>query len=223
MLICSSSIPPFSRDRITASIVMPEKSIIRNPYSYGPSGKGVVSSQPKPILFSSTLSPLAPPPPRTTSVLNPAHPRHKRTSSGFSDHTQYHFSPQGGWSSRLSFASFVSPSQARPVHQAFEPTLSDELAVRCGEYLSILRSFDDGWCIIARDTSRPSRGLPASVGVKNDGDDVDIGVVPAWVFALPLDGVASRRTFRSSSLNALRSGQNPVYAREGVISWAHFG
>ncbi|KAF8551389.1 hypothetical protein OG21DRAFT_290433 [Imleria badia] len=218
-----TSIPPFSRNRITASIIMPEKSITRKPYPYGSSNKAVVSSELTPFLPSSTLSPHAPPRPRAISILDPAHPRPSRSSSGFSSYTQYRLSPLARLSSRLSLTNFASPSQARPVHQPFEPTLSDELHVRCGEYLSVLRSFDDGWCVVARDTSRPSRVSPVSAGMKNNGDNVDIGVVPGWVLAKPLDGVASRRTFRCTSLNALRFGPNPVYTREGVISWAHFG
>lgn len=197
------------------SINMPEKSITRNPYSYR------LLDQPSeytPLPTSSTLSLQVPSPPCSTSFLRPADARHSRASSGFSGYTvytQYRSLPGLTRSSRLSFAGFTSSSLARPVHQPFEPTLPDELTLRCGEYISVLQSFDDGWCVVARDTSRSSL---VSAGTKTNGDNVDIGIVPTWVFAEPLEGVACTRSFRSTSLNALRFGPNPGYARDTVTS-----
>ena len=203
---------------------MPKKSITRHPYSYGSSDKAAVSSQFTPSPASSTLShhsllpkaSPAPPRPRAVSITYPAHPRHSKSSSGFSGFTKCSFLP--GWSSRISSTSFVSPLQARPVHQPFEPVLPDELAVRCGECITVLRFFDDGWCVVARDTSRSL----IAPGMKNDGDNVDIGLVPAWVFAGPLEVISTTRPFRSTSLNALRTGHNPAIARDRVPSWANF-
>jgi len=224
----SKSIPLFSRNGLTASIVLPEKSITRKPCSYGPLyDKAVVSSQ---LPASSTLSlhPLppkaspVPPHPRAMSILNPAHPRHSRSSSGFSGYSKYSYSFIAGSSSRLSAASFVSPLQARPVHQPFKPVLPDELTLRCGECLTVLRSFDDGWCVVARDTTRSSRALLLATGTKSNGDNVDIGLVPAWAFAKPLEGIASTRPFRSTSLNALSTGHKSPSARDRVLSWANF-
>lgn len=219
MLIHSSSIPSFSCNGSMASIVLPKESITRNPYSNGLSYKAAISSQPtsscSPCILS--LHPL--PPPRAISILNSAHSRHSRSSSGFSGYAKYSF--PSGLSPRLSSASFVSSSQARRVHQPFESVLPDELALRCGEYLTVLRSFDDGWCVAARDTSRYSRASLVT-GMKNDGDDVDIGLVPAWVFTKPLEGNACMRPFRSTSLNALRSGHDSAFTRDGILSWAGF-
>ncbi|KAI9568288.1 hypothetical protein HD554DRAFT_795433 [Boletus coccyginus] len=214
-----TSIPSFSCNGPTTSIVLPKESVTRNPYSNGLSDKAAILSQPTPSCspYTPSLHPL--PPTRAISILNPVHPRHGRSSSGFSGYAKYSF--PSGLSSRLSSASFVSSSRARRVHQPFESVLTDELALRCGECLTVLRSFDDGWCVVARDTSRYSRASLAT-GMKNDGDNVDVGLVPTWVFTKPLEGNASVRPFRSTSLNALHSGHDPAFTRNGILSWANF-
>lgn len=201
---------------------MPEKTIIRKPYSYDLSDKALfLSLEPSPA--SSTLSlprPLAntSPRPRGMSTLNPAHSRHSRSSSGFSTYTQN--SPSPGFT-RLSFLSSAFLSQPRPVHQLFQPALPDELALtRYGEGLTVLQSFDDGWCLVARDISGASRASHLST---SSGDKADIGLVPAWVFVEPLKSNSITRPFRSSSINALRLVHNPADARDAVISWSFFG
>lgn len=223
VLIYSSAPPPFSRVGITPSLVLPQKSITRKPYPHGLSDKAVVLSRFEPSPAYSTLSfqhPLsnASSHPRTMSILNPAHSRHSRSSSGFSTYTPN--SPPPGLV-RLSSVSTVFPSQPRPVHQLFEPALPDELALtRYGEGLVVLKSFDDGWCLVARDTSRSFR---ASYLSTNNSDKVDIGLVPAWVFVERLEGNTITRPFRSTSVNALHLVQKPVDARNAVISWSYFG
>ncbi|KAG6374462.1 hypothetical protein JVT61DRAFT_4505 [Boletus reticuloceps] len=187
---------------------MPEKSITRKPHACGLSDSmaGVL-----PPASSTTSLPRR----RVLSILNPAHPRHSRSSSAFSGYTQYRLPP--GLSPRHSLFRSVSPSQARIVQQPFEPTLPDELSLQCGEHLSVLQSFDDGWCVVARETSRRSILF---VGVNNE-DNIDIGLVPTWVFVKSLEGVASTRPIRSTSLNALRLGQNPA-TRDMITSWSNF-
>ncbi|KAF8440497.1 hypothetical protein L210DRAFT_2159966 [Boletus edulis BED1] len=216
------SAPLFSRDKLTASIIMPEKSITRKPHACGLSDMAGVLPKLTPSPTSSTpllhrpLPNVASPRPRVLSILNPAHPRHSRSSSAFSGYTQYRLPP--GLSPRHSLFRSVSPSQARIVQQPFEPTLPDELSLQCGEHLSVLQSFDDGWCAVARDTSRRSLLF---VGVKNNEDTIDIGLVPTWVFFKPLEGVASTRPSRSTSLNALLLGQIPA-TRDMIPSWSNF-
>lgn len=125
---------------------------------------------------------------------------------------------------------------ARPVRQAFEPSLPDELALRRGEYITVIQSFDDGWFLVARDAPSPSRTSRISSWTKKgkekekeketsktDGDDVDIGLVPAWVFVKPLKGVTVTRPMRSSSLNALNlDHQGLGDGRGNIISWSLF-
>ncbi|KAH0832964.1 hypothetical protein J3R83DRAFT_11941 [Lanmaoa asiatica] len=230
----STSVPPplFSRRDLTASIVMPQKSITRKQTSHGLSNKAVISSKLEPSPAAPTLSFHRPVSstsyasyrPRTISVLNPASSRHSRSSSGFSTYAENPISP-GSNSRRSSGISMCSP-QARPVRQLFEPALPDELALaRHGECLTVLRCFDDDWCLVARDTSRPSRSSRLSTPMMNNGDNIDIGLVPAWVFIKPLKGIAVTRPFRSTSVNALNLGQNPApaYVRDAIISWSNFG
>lgn len=213
---------------------MPEKSITRKPSSHGLSDSMVVPCELEPPPASPPPSRHRPlsstssgaPRPRAMSILNPACPRHSRSSSGFTAFAQLTF-PSGS-NSRPSSSISTSSTQARPVRQPFESALPDELSiVRSGEYLSVLRSFEDGWCLVARDTSRYSRSSRASrfsAWMKSNADHIEIGLVPAWVFIKPLKGITVTRPFRNASINALHLGQNPAptYARDNIISWSNF-
>ncbi|KAF9223840.1 hypothetical protein BS17DRAFT_781298 [Gyrodon lividus] len=231
----STSIPDsFSRDRLTPSIVMPERALARKPTSPGSSGKAPVASQPGPSPPSSPSPRPHPRPnassssprPRAMSILNPAHPRHSRSSSGFSGQGQLRFPP--GLHSRESSLSSTSSSQARPVRQLFEPVLPDELSLaRSGEYLTLFHSFDDGWCLVARDTSHSSRSSlfsssRLSARVKSNGNNLELGLVPAWVFVKPMKGLTVARPVRSASVNALQAVQGDAPSRDAVISWSNF-
>lgn len=111
--------------------------------------------------------------------------------------------------------------QPRPARQLFEPSLPDELAIsRSGEYLTVLQPFDDGWCLVARDA--PSSSRRTSFFSVRKAENVDMGVVPAWVFTEPLKGVAVTRPFRNSSVNALHPSGNPSDVRNTGISWSFF-
>ncbi|KAG8213375.1 hypothetical protein J3R82DRAFT_11869 [Butyriboletus roseoflavus] len=121
----STSIPPFSRQDLTTSIVMPEKTITRKPSSHGSSDKAV-SFQLEPSSPPSRHRPLSnassgAPRPRAMSILNPACSRHSRSSSGFTPYAQLSF--PSGLSSRPSSAISTSSTQGRPVLQLFEPVL----------------------------------------------------------------------------------------------------
>ncbi|KAF8837257.1 hypothetical protein BDN67DRAFT_973182 [Paxillus ammoniavirescens] len=231
----STSIPDaFSRDGLTPSIVMPERTLARKPISPGSSGKVPIASQPgaSPPSFPSPCPPPCPntpsgsPRPRAMSILNPAHSQHDRSSSGFSGHYQPRFPP--GLHSRGSSASSTSPSQARPVRQLFEPVLVDELSItRSGEYLTLLHSFDDGWCLVVRDTSHSSRSSffrssRLSGQMKSSSEHIEVGLVPAWVFARPMKGVIVSRPVRSTSVNALQAAQDSAPSRDALISWSNF-
>ncbi|KAH7884544.1 hypothetical protein F5I97DRAFT_1890268 [Phlebopus sp. FC_14] len=226
----------FSRDRMTSSVILPEKSLIRKPVSPGSFGKAPISFSP---LDSSLSSPSPHPRPhpvtssdpsqsRSMSILNPAHPHHSRSSSGFSGYSQLPFPPPGLHSPDLS-ASSTSSSQARPVRQLSEPVLPDELSLtRYGEHLTVLQSFDDGWCLVVRNTSCSSRSSLSSPSrlsarMKSSTDNVELGLVPAWVFDKPMKGLTAERPVRSSSVNALQCGQeSSVPSRDAVISWSNF-
>ncbi|KIJ67093.1 hypothetical protein HYDPIDRAFT_85470 [Hydnomerulius pinastri MD-312] len=231
----STSTPDtFSRDRMTPSVVLPEKTITRKPNLPGSVGRAPVSSQPG----SPVSSPSPRPRPRvnalssssrtrTMSTLNPAHPHHSRSSSGFSGYSQLRF-PPGLHSRESSLSSNTSPL-ARPVRQLFEPVLPDELSLaRQGECLTVLQSFDDGWCLVARDTSRLSRSSlfnPSRLSsrMKSSGDNIELGLVPAWVFVKPMKGLTVARPVRSASVNVLQTAQDgEAPSREAVLSWSNF-
>ncbi|KIJ12848.1 hypothetical protein PAXINDRAFT_101058 [Paxillus involutus ATCC 200175] len=228
----STSIPDvFSRDGLTPSIIMPERTLARMPISPGSSGKVPIASQPgaSPPSFPSSCpppcsnTPSGSPRLRAMSILNPAHSQHRRSFSGFSGHSQPRFPP--GLHSRESSASSTSSSQARPVRQLFEPVLADELSItRSGEYLTLLHSFDDGWCLVARDTSRPFffRSSRLSGQMKSNSEHIEVGLVPAWVFARPMKGVIVSRPVRSTSVNVLQAAQDSPPSRNALISWSNF-
>ncbi|KZT73653.1 hypothetical protein DAEQUDRAFT_762091 [Daedalea quercina L-15889] len=86
--------------------------------------------------------------------------------------------------------------QMRRVRQVFMRALPDELVVAHGEHLAIVRQYDDGWCVVGRE----SRGRPG---------DVEFGAVPVWVFARPEEGVRPMRPTRNASLNVRLSLEAP--------------
>ncbi|KAG8213373.1 hypothetical protein J3R82DRAFT_11865 [Butyriboletus roseoflavus] len=156
------------------------------------------------------------------SILNSPTSQHSRSSSGFSLYTQP--PPPSGLNYRTPSIISTCPSQVRPVRQLFVPALPDELAlVRYGEGLTVFRSFDDDWCLVTRDKTRSSWVSPPPIWKTNNGDNVDIGLVPAWVFIKPLKGITVTRPFRNESINALHLGQNwaPAPTRDAVISWSY--
>jgi hypothetical protein len=127
-----------------------------------------------------------------------------------------------------------NPIEIRRVTQTFRPLLPDELGLRIGEQLGVLRHYDDQWCIIARDTSSSNPGVGAPPGL--NGGVFEIGACPVWVFESqqPPDGFT--RPMRSSSLGITVSMRVPAPApmpdattslkpwatREEVISWSNF-
>jgi hypothetical protein len=97
---------------------------------------------------------------------------------------------------------------SRRVRQSSRAVLPDELTVQPGERLIIIQSYSDGWCVAARDATR-------------DNVAVEIGAVPAWVFARAPRGLASERPLRETSLRiAVQSSRN-VQGNHSVLSWTN--
>jgi len=65
--------------------------------------------------------------------------------------------------------------------------LPDELVLSLGEKVTVVRSFDDGWCIVGRDS------------VVTPGE-IEMGAVPAWSFVKPVKGLKASRPMRTTSL-----------------------
>ena len=127
-----------------------------------------------------------------------------------------------------------NPIEICTVVQMFQPLLPDELGLRKGEQLGVLRHFDDQWCIVARDTLplNPGGGGPPGL---NRGV-LEIGACPSWVFESRQPPGGFTRPMRSSSLGVTVSmrmpppaptpdpsgGLKPWAVREEVISWSNF-
>jgi hypothetical protein len=127
-----------------------------------------------------------------------------------------------------------NPIEMRTVVQTFQPLLPDELGLRKGEHLGVLRQFDDQWCIVTRETSRSNPGVGGPPGM--NGGVLEIGACPAWVFESRWPPEGFTRPMRSSSLGVTVSMRTPATSpvpepaapskpwamREEVISWSNF-
>ncbi|KAL4064988.1 hypothetical protein V8B97DRAFT_1875392 [Scleroderma yunnanense] len=214
----------FSRENVTASVVLPDRVLTRQL----PSSGLFAQSNSVPEWGSCPQPPISP--------LNIAHFRFSRASV-FSTQSQLP-PPHGPYSRSSSFSASstgTGPSHSRPVRQLFEPILPDELPLkRLGDYLAILESFDDGWCLVVRDISRSRRSSLAStiIGLRGkssnsnlntDPNQAEVGLVPAWVFVKPMKGLTVERPMRSSSVDALQLGLGAAApSRDTMISWSNF-
>jgi hypothetical protein len=190
------------------------------PFAFALSASASSSSQ-RPSLRSSS--------PRS-SVLNPNSPTDR---SSFKPPSRLSVSSSSRFSvvSTISATSTATNGHARKVHQLFSPVLPDELLLtRVGERLTLVQSFDDGWCVVGRKNAMAAAANPKSLYPKpnasktdNLGDDVEIGVVPAWCFLKPVKGLRAERPVRSSSLGITVQMEGPAFSsREEVVSWSNF-
>jgi len=112
----------------------------------------------------------------------------------------------------------------RKVRQIFDPVLPDELLTRVGEQLTLVQSFDDGWCVVGRENSslvHTAKSLfkPTPVPENN----VELGVVPAWCFLKPVKGLRAERPVRSTSLGITVNLDAPsCSSRNDLLSWSNF-
>ena len=113
--------------------------------------------------------------------------------------------------SRTSVLSGLDEGNKRKVRQLFAPTLPDELVLSLGERVTIVNTFDDGWCVVGRDS------------VFSPGE-VELGAIPAWCFLKPVKGLRAERPMRVSSLGVtVNLDSNPTMGpRDDVMSWSNF-
>ncbi|PPQ71194.1 hypothetical protein CVT24_010012 [Panaeolus cyanescens] len=114
----------------------------------------------------------------------------------------------------------------RKVRQLFDPVLPDELLLaRLGETLTVVQSFDDGWCLVGREGSSTLQ-IPKSLFKKEEpsqSPDVELGCIPAWCFLKPVKGLRAERPVRSTSLGITVKMEAPgVASRHELVSWANF-
>lgn len=140
-------------------------------------------------------------------------------------------SSSGASVNRYSVTSIVSSNPSiqsttgatRKVKQIFEPVLPDELLLtRVGEQLTIVQSFDDGWCVVGRESGtvvHTAKSLFKSS--PQPESNIELGAVPAWCFIKPMQGVRVERPVRSSSLGITVNIEGPS-SRHDLISWSNF-
>jgi hypothetical protein len=205
--------PLFSREQLTASIVMPQQSIIRPDATKDEilryhSETGTMTRP-----FSNTASTLVPPslpgarPISTVSFLSAGGDTSPRRGSFFG----FVGSRPASSVSTQSASSTILGVEGRKVRQLFGPVLPDELVLSLGEKVTVVQSFDDGWCIVGRDSLvKPG--------------EVEMGAVPAWCFVKPVKGLKASRPMRTSSLGVtVQLDAGPGFSsREEVISWSNF-
>ncbi|KAI0255018.1 hypothetical protein BJV78DRAFT_1273664 [Lactifluus subvellereus] len=205
----------FSREKLTASIVMPSRDIVRPDatkdeilhYHF----ENGTMTRPFSIAASSTLAPPSPValssrPVSIVSFMSTGTATSPRRNSFFNFGNR----PLSTVSS-FSVASSFRGVEGRKVRQLFAPVLPDELVLSLGEKVTVVKSFDDGWCIVGRDS-------PLKPG------EVEMGAVPAWCFIKPAKGLKASRPIRTFSLGVtvqLDAGSG-FSSRDELISWSNF-
>lgn len=121
--------------------------------------------------------------------------------------------------------------ETRKVCQVFTAVLPDELRLnRFGELLMVIRSFDDGWCLVGRVKGNPTYHLspmslfkfPSPDTQTRGSEGVEIGVIPAWCFMMPCKGVRAERPIRNSSLGITVEVDGVGKHRSEIMSWSNF-
>jgi hypothetical protein len=208
----------FSRQQITSDVVFPSKAHTLPPLATrGDVIRHHTESGNFPRPFSFALSATSPPisPVDRSSALPPSRQSFRSVASN-----------RNSFLSTSSASSSRSNGPTRKVHQLFVPVLPDELLIPyVGERLTVVQSFDDGWCVVGRRSAAKTASGPPSSFKSNAVDnvanlDVELGVVPAWCFMRPVKGLRAERPVRSSSLGVTVHMDGP--SRSEVISWSNF-
>ena len=112
----------------------------------------------------------------------------------------------------------------RKVRQLFEPVLPDELLPSLGEQLTVVQSFDDGWCVVGRANSTFIHTAKSLFKPSSEPDqNIELGVVPAWCFLKPVKGLRAERPIRSTSLGVTINMDGPANtSRNELVSWSNF-
>ena len=112
--------------------------------------------------------------------------------------------------------------QPRKIRQLFDPVLPDELTVRLHERVTLVQTFDDGWCVVGREPTPAQQQQQTSLFRPAEAA-VDMGVVPSWVFIKPVKGLRAERPIRSTSLGiTVRIDAPDFSSRDECISWSNF-
>lgn len=227
----STLVPPSSRSHTKGGASIGTIGSILDSYSDSPSRPTILDNRLSTASFSASAARIGSPGPhaRNSSRFSAMYDSIRGSFLGFGHHAAAAMRPGSMLSSLSGTSSMRTHSRSgsalsglsvagggvhiRKVRQLFTPILPDEPTLALGERVAIVRSFDDGWVIIARD--RPY-GPPG---------DVELGTVPSWCFVKPMKGLRSERPVRSTSLgvtvNVDWEGPGPE-KREDYISWSNF-
>ncbi|OSD06411.1 hypothetical protein PYCCODRAFT_930492 [Trametes coccinea BRFM310] len=202
----------FSRDQLSAGVVMPERAVLRP----GASRDEIIEHY---AAEGKLPRPFAPYAPKLSIDTEDAVAEAMKRDSGRPSSTASWLSPgllAGSRNSRMSVMSTSSSlasanATQKKVRQIFDPVLPDELVVALGESLTVVQNHDDGWCIVGRDSMlKPG--------------EVELGAVPAWCFLKPVKGLRAERPMRVSSLGVtINLDAAPSFEpRDNVMSWSNF-
>ncbi|KAF8271199.1 hypothetical protein EI94DRAFT_1721104 [Lactarius quietus] len=207
--------PLFSREQLTASIVMPHQNIVRPDVSKDEILRYHAETRTMTRPFSNAASStLAPPstiggrPISTVSFLSAAG---GDTSPRRGSFFGFIGSRPASSASTFSASSSIRGVEGRRVRQLFSPVLPDELVLSLSEKVTVVQSFDDGWCIVGRDSLvKPG--------------ETEMGAVPAWCFVKPVKGLKASRPMRTTSLGVtVQLDAGPGFSsRDEIISWSNF-
>jgi len=206
--------PQFSREQLTPSIVMPLQNVVRPDVTKDEiiryhAAAGTMT-RPFSLAASSTLAPPSTPGARPISTVS------FMSSVGNTSPRRGSFFGIGGsrpasTASTFSTASSIRGVEGRKVRQLFVPVLPDELVLSLLERVTVVQSFDDGWCIVGRDSLvKPG--------------EIEMGAVPAWCFVKPVKGLKASRPMRTTSLGVtVQLDAGPGFSsRDELISWSNF-
>jgi len=202
----------FSRQMIDSTVILPDRVVI-NPAVPRGSQSGAM-----PKSFARTSVSVSPSSGLRSAALDSTLPRElSQSNNSFVSLTSSYnrFSVISGTSSIS-----TTSGTTRKVRQKFEPVLPDELLLSLGEQLTVVQSFDDGWCVVGRENSiHTAKSLFKSM--PESGQNIELGVIPAWCFLKPVKGLRAERPIRSTSLGITVNMDGPS-SRNELVSWSNF-
>lgn len=225
----------FSRDQIHSTVVLPEKCILQPSASFRGnvlefhrhSGNFPYLFAPRPFSFAHAGA-------DSRSCKHLVYPFARASTAGTEGDNRFSTVSVSPFSSSNTTQ---SPGTSRKVRRLFTPILPDELLLASiGERLTVIQTFNDGWCIVGRGNSIfayvPESLFAGNGGIGNmvnitssqtvghDNNNFELGVVPVWCF---IKGPRTERPIRSSSLGIMLQIDAPgPESRNGLMSWSNF-
>jgi len=210
----------FSRRDLDSTITLPEKTLSGSLPTPPPTRDEIVAYHRQSGSFPQSFSPK--PFSFALSANSPDSKRSSRARLSIGSASLHRYSVISVASSNHSDVQ-SSTGAVRKVRQLFEPVLPDELLLtNVGEQLTIVQSFDDGWCVVERENASMVHTAKSLFKASPQPEsNIELGAVPAWCFVKPMQGVRVERPVRSTSLGITVNFDGPS-ARSSLISWSNF-